>query len=151
MPSIYSYRKFITKEITRELRFPEGERHERIGTELATIDGLTYVSLPDGVSLPTDQPPEISDTIQSVTLDPVLRESIKQASPHCQLIAERMIEKIRASYPIDEEMYFARIGVGASLGMYQPSPAEMNELTVFGEFVEGVREWGRSERAKLGL
>ena len=37
---------------TRELRFPEGERNERLGTELCTIDGVTYVSLPAGAMLP---------------------------------------------------------------------------------------------------
>lgn len=151
MPSIYSYQKYITREITRELRLPEGDQHQRIGTELATINGITYVSIPDGYDLPLDQYSEIVDSIQIVTLNSELRELIKQTSPHCQLIAERMIEKIRSQYPIDEEMYFARIGVGASLGMYQPSSSEIEELTKFGEFVENVREWGRNERAKLGL
>ena len=30
-------------------------------------------------------------------------------------------------------------------------PAELAEMTAFGAFVEGVRNWGRAERAKLGL
>ena len=68
-----------------------------------------------------------------------------------QLIAQAMIEKIRASYTIDDEMFFARIGVGAATGMYQPTAQELQEMTVFGEFVEAVRQWGRAERAKLGL
>ena len=50
-----------------------------------------------------------------------------------------------------DSMFFARIGVGAATGMYQPTPDEMQEMTVFGEFVESVRQWGRAERAKLGL
>ena len=36
-------------------------------------------------------------------------------------------------------------------GMYQPTPAELGEMQAFGEFVEAVRQWGRAERAKLGL
>ena len=45
----------------------------------------------------------------------------------------------------------ARIGVGSGLGIYQITPAELGEMQAFGEFVEAVRQWGRAERAKLGL
>lgn len=117
-------------------------------TELCTLDGVTYVSLPDGVTLP-DQPPEL--TIEPVALTPQLREAIKAASPHAQLIAERMETKIRAKYTLSDEQYFARIGVGAALGLYAFEPGEQDELLAFGAFVEGVRQWGRDERAKLGL
>lgn len=48
-------------------------------------------------------------------------------------------------------MYFARIGVGAATGTYQPSSDELQAMTVFGEFVESVRQWGRQQRAELGL
>ncbi len=152
MPSIVSYQKHIDSIRTVEIRLPEDATlHQRIGTELATIDGITYVSLPDGASLPANQPEDIADSIQTVTLTPALREAIKAASPHCQLIAQRMVEKIRALYSIDDEMYFARIGVGAANGMYTPTQDEMQAMTVFGEFVESIRQWGRDERAKFGL
>lgn len=152
MPSIVSYQKHIDSIRTVEIRLPEDATLlQRIGTELATIDGITYVSLPDGVTLPATQPEEIAASIQTVTLTPALREAIKAASPHCQLIAQRMAEKIRALYSIDDEMYFARIGVGAANGMYTPTQDEMQAMTVFGEFVESIRQWGRDERAKIGL
>ena len=152
MPSIVSYQKHIDSIRTVEIRLPEDATLlQRIGTELATIDGITYVSLPDGASLPANQPEEIAASIQTVTLTPALREAIKAASPHCQLIAQRMVEKIRALYSIDDEMYFARIGVGAANGKYTPTQDEMQAMTVFGEFVESIRQWGREERARLGL
>lgn len=45
MPSIYTYRKVCDHYATHELRLPDG------AIELATVDGLTYVSVPDGVAL----------------------------------------------------------------------------------------------------
>jgi len=117
-------------------------------TEIGEVDGWHYVFVPEGVTLP-DQPAEINWT--AVTLTDTLREAIKTASPQCRLIASRMVEQIRASYSIDDEMYFARIGVGAATGLYTPTADEMQAMTVFGEFVEGVRQWGRDERAKIGL
>lgn len=117
-------------------------------TELCTLDGVTYLAVPDGVTLPP-QPPEI--TLAPVALTPELRDAIKAASAHSQLVGERMVQKIRAQYSLDDEMFFARIGVGAATGMYTPTADELAEMQAFGAFVEGVRQWGRSERDKLGL
>lgn len=148
---IIAYRKYITEAVTRELRLPEPADQSALGVELATVDGITYVFLPDAIDLPADQPAEIAASIQRVELSATQREQIKAASPHCWLINQRVIETIRAHYSIDDEMYFARIGVGAATGLYVPSEAEMHEMTVFGEFVEAARQWGRDQRALIGL
>lgn len=152
MPAIVSYRKFINTEITRTLRMPDDGSHQSLGTELATLDdGLTYVSLPDGAVLPADQPAEIAGSIATVILTDALKESIKSASPHTRLISQRMQEKIRATYTLEDEQYFSRIGVGVALGAYVFGTGEQAGLLAFGAFVESVRQWGRTERAKLGL
>ena len=152
MISIVAYQKIYTPWVTIEMQLPDsvdqGDGHELHCTELATLDGVTYVAVPDELQLP-EQPPVL--TITPVVLDDELRERIKAASPHCQLIAERMEEKIRARYSISDEQYFARIGVGRALSMYEFEEGEIEELTAFGEHVEAVRAWGRAEREKLGL
>lgn len=122
-----------------------------MGDELVTIGGVTYCYLPDGAPLPADQPAEIAASIQAVTLTDALRESIKAASPHVRLIAARMQEKIRAAYPLEEELYLARIAVGALRGTYILQAGESERLGAYQALVESVREWGRAERAKLGL
>lgn len=150
MTTIYSYQKVSTPYTVIQAVLPDstGANDELHCTELCTLGGITYLSVPDGVTLPS-QPPEI--TLSTVTLTPELREQIKAASTHAQFIAERMIQKIRAQYSVDDEMFFARIGVGAANGMYTPTAGEMADMQAFGEFVESVRQWGRTERAKLGL
>lgn len=142
--TIIAYRKHITRDITRELRPPEG------AVELATVDATTYVFLPTGAVL-GEQPAEIADSIKEVTLDAVTRENVKAASPHCRLINDRMQQRIRERYSLDDEMYFARIGVGKSTGLYVPTENELHEMSLFGQFVEDVRAWGREQRAALGL
>lgn len=148
--SIVSYQKVSMPYTVISATLPDssGADDAQHCTELCTIDGITYLAVPDGVTLP-EQPPEI--TLEPVTLTPELREKIKAASVHAQFIAERMVQKIRARYSIDDEMFFARIGVGAATGMYAPSDSELADMQAFGEFVESVRQWGRAERAKLGL
>jgi hypothetical protein len=115
-------------------------------TELCTIDGGTYISGPE--TLPT-QPEQIE--ITETVLDATLREQIKAASPHCQLISQRMQEQIRARYSAEDEVFLTRIACGQALGVYQMSDGEQTELADYQVFVEGVREWGRTERAGLGL
>ncbi len=154
MPSLIAYRKAITRETTIALRLPlDASQGQPTAQELATLpDGRTVVMLPDSLTLPADQPAEVASTIEYLTpLAADVREQIKAASPHVALIAERMIQMIRDAYSLDDEMFFARIGVGAATGMYTPTSDEIQEMAVFGEFVEGVRQWGRTERSKLGL
>lgn len=148
--SIVSYRKVSTPHTIIHAALPDstGADDALHCTELCTLDGTTYLAVPDGVVLPM-QPPEI--TLTPVVLTTELRDAIKSASPHSQWIGERMVQKIRAEYSVDDEMFFARIGVGAATGMYSPTPSELADMQAFGAFVEGVREWGRGERAALGL
>jgi len=111
---------------------------------------VTYVSVPDGTVLP-QQPAQIAASVATVVPDAVLRAKIIAASPHCQMIDAQMRDQIRAAYPLEDELKFSRIGVGAAMGMYSPTSDEVQGMAVFGEFVEGVRQWGRDQRAALGL
>ena len=143
---IYRYTPYTTPGPDgTSLRFRAGDSGAQ---ELAEFDGHAYVHVPDGAAIP-EQPTEIY--WQEITPDAALLARIKAESRPVQLIAQAMIDKIRAQYTIDDEMFFSRIGVGAATGLYEPTPGEVQEMTVFGEFVESVRQWGRAERAKLGL
>lgn len=149
-----AYRKSINAVTTHTLRLPEAAQGAQTGQELATLpDGRTVVALFGAATLPLEQSAAIAASIEVLpaVLPDLLREQIKAASPHVALISQRMIEQIRASYTQDDENYFSRIGVGAAMGMYTPTSDELQAMTVFGEFVEAVRQWGRGERAKLGL
>lgn len=126
----------------------QGVNDELYCTELCTLDDITYVAVPAAVTLPA-QPAELE--IAPVILTPALREQIKANSSHCALIAERMEMRIRSRYTQSDEQYFARIGVGVALGSYEFEPGEHDALLAFGTHVEAARQWGRDERAKLGL
>lgn len=117
-------------------------------TELAEVDGWRYVFVPDSATVP-EQFAQIE--AQTVQLSDDLREQIKNRSRPVELISMQMQEQIHARYPVEDEMYFARIGIGAALGIYQFQPGEMEALRAFGAFVETVRQWGRDQRAAIGL
>lgn len=143
---IYKYTPYTTTGPNGvNLRFRSGDSGS---TELAEVNGEVYVHVPDAAVIP-EQPAEIGWAPANPT--PEILSQIKAASRPVQLISEEMIRRIRERYSLDDEMFFARIGVGAATGMYQPTPAELAEMTEFGSFVESVRAWGREERARIGL
>jgi hypothetical protein len=117
-------------------------------TELCELDGWRYLSIPDDI---TPVIPAQITTYETVELTDALRETLKATSPHAKLIAQRVIDRIRAQYPLDDELYFARIAVGALQGSYTLLPGEAEALAQYQVDVEAAREWGRQERAKLGL
>lgn len=115
-------------------------------TELCTLDGITYIAVAG--ELPAHSP---LLTVSEVIVDEVIKEKIKAVSPHTQLIYDRMEAQIRERYAADDEMFLTRIGVGQALGVYQMTAGEQAELMAYQTFVENVRQWGREQRAELGL
>lgn len=143
MAKIYRYQK-VSDEYTTYT--PQGEGL----IELCTLpDGYTYVSVPDGATLAAEQPEQVQ--MEEVIPEGELKEQIKAASPHCQLIYERMQAKIKEKYCDEDEKYLTRISIGQLAGWYTLQPGEMDLIMEFQIFIEGVRQWGRDERAKLGL
>ena len=137
MPVIYKYQKISDAYTTYLLAEPDydGLGLESRITELCTIDGVTYVSVPDSIALP-QQPEQI--TVEEVELTDELKAAIKAESPHVQLINDRVVSKIREVYSLNDEIKMIRLSPSA-------------ESTVYGEYVESCREWGRVAKANLGL
>lgn len=142
MPKIYRYQK-TTDQFTTYTAQGEGI------IELCTIDNTTYISVPDDGNLLAEQPEQIQ--LQELILTDQLKEQIKIASPLCQLIYTRMQAKIREKYCSEDEMYFARISVGVLSGRYTFQPGEDAAISEYQTFIESIRQWGRDERAVLGL
>ena len=112
-----------------------GAAADLLCTELCTIGGTTYVAVPAAVVLPA-QPPEL--TISVATLTPELRDAIKLASPHVQLINERVCAAIAERYSYADEIKLLRTAPSA-------------EMNAYNAYVEDCRAWGRAQKAKLGL
>lgn len=139
MPYIVSYQKYTTPMVTRELALPEDDQHTRLGLELATVDGITYVSIPDGAVLPASQPEEIAASIVNpAVLTSDLLDRLRDACPHVHGINAEVVHKIRERYSMDDEIKLLRI-----------APSE--ETDAWNAYVEECRAWGREQKAAIGL
>ena len=137
MTKIYKYQKVQDAFTTYCLVEPDYnllETENRI-TELCTIDGVTYVSVPDGITLPA-QPEQI--TVEEVTITDELKAAIRVASPHVQLIDERVVMTIRERYSVNDEIKLLRLGAS-------------DDFTAYNDYVETCRAWGTAAKARLGV
>lgn len=134
MGSIFSYQKFIDNINTVELQFPQGESGNRLGQELATIDGTTYCFV-DGV-LPK-QSEKIAKTVQEIVISDELKAQLNQHSPVLKLIDQQTRDKIAEKYSIQDEIKMLRLGGEAF--------AEYND------YVELCRNEGKAKKAEFGL
>jgi len=136
MTYIVSYQKFIDSQRSVEITLPtDSETHQRIGDELATVDGVTYVSLPDDTVLPP-QPSEIN--VSPVTLTTAQKAAISAVSPLVRVINDQVRDSIASKYSITDELRLLRT---------QPSP----DFIAYNTYVESCRAEGRSKKAALGL
>ncbi len=136
MTYIVSYQKRFDTLTTTAIALPEDpDAPGVIGTELATVDGVTYVALPDGAVLP-EQPADIS--VVTVDLTPELKAAISEASPHVQLIRERVSAMIAERYSVGDEIKLLRTAPSA-------------EFEAYNAYAEESRAWGREQRAAIGL
>lgn len=138
MPSIISYQKYIDERVTREISLPVGVDNQPLGREIATVDGLTYVSLDDGAKLPATQYAEIVGSIQPVTLTPALRQALADASPRVRMIRTMVAAKIAERYAMSDEIKLLRTAPSAEFEQYNA-------------YVEDCRAEGRVQKAVLGL
>lgn len=105
--------------------------------------------MPDDGKIASEQSKQIA--VAEADLSDELKEKIKLASPHVLLIEQRKLDMIRAKYSPEDEMYFARIAVGAITGAYTMLPHEPALLAQYQRDIEAIRQWGWDEKAKLGL
>jgi len=135
MFSFYAYQKLTVKDKTLEFRFPVDDEGNFIGQELATIDGVTYVSLPSDLDLP-DQHDELSMYVVDMTDD--LRKKICKASPYVRMVNEAVAAMIHDLYSIDDEIKLIRT-------------APSDDFDEYNAFAENCRQWGRDKKAEVGL
>jgi len=142
---IYKYKKVIDEYTTYKLIEPDYELSENVDriTELCTINDETYINIPNSVVLPS-QPEIITSTLIEVTLTDTLKNQISKKSMHIKLINQRVIERIRKLYSVNEEFKISRNKISLEPGADIP-------YEEFNAYVKNCVAWGKTEKAKIGL
>jgi len=109
--------------------------------ELCELEGKTYVAIAeDAVKTAAETVPglmEVSGETMGKDLPEVV-SMVKSACPAVRDIRAQVIAKIREMYSVDDEIYLLRTAPSA-------------EAAEWNDFVEECRQWGREQRALIGL
>jgi len=132
MPSIMKYRKITDKYTT----YTVNDEENRI-TELCTINGDTYISVPDDFIL-ANQSQKIK--IVPVTMTDDLKKQIEEKSSHIQLINQRVRGKIRDKYAIEDEIKIIRNKING---------VKVDKYAAYHQYVEDCIQEGNLQKAKL--
>jgi len=91
MGKIYKYRKVTDQYTTYNIVEPDYSEGDLKIIDLATIDGVSYVFMPDGVILP-NQPKQV--VLEECIVDEALYNMIERSSSHTELINRRINDGI---------------------------------------------------------
>jgi hypothetical protein len=122
----YKYKKIITDITTYTLVEPDYELlklKERVQV-IGELDGFTYISVPDSVTLPKEQP--------------IL---LIEANLEADKIDFQTVQKIRAQYSINDELKALRTAVGGNT----------TEFTAYNAYVEKCKAAGTVLKQAVGV
>ena len=159
MLRIYSYQKVTDKYTTHTVAEPDyREGDERI-TELCTLVGITYISVPDSVTLP-EQSKQVQKTLKIATLTKELKGKIKETSVHYKLIKERVENMLPAVKPEDGRYFMlsfdstkmeakkAEHHIVEVLNLKEALSPHMKESA---GYLSAIEQWGTAQKMKLGI
>jgi len=145
---LYSYTPLIADGTTYQMTLPETDPPCQ---EIARIDGVAYVSVPPGVTLPT-QPAQIAATVALVVLDAALRAAIKAVSPHCRLIKDRGHQRIVDSgYGLEDQRKLDRLIGASGDGLITRTAAQQVVVADYLAANLAADAWASEQYAALGL
>ena len=136
---IKKYKKITDEYTTYTMVEPDYQDGGARATELCTINGETYVHIPDDVVL-HQQPRQI--IVEDTTLTDELKAEIKAASPHVRLINSRVVGMIRDKYTFDDELKMHREFV---------QNGSTPETRAYITHVAECRTWGQEQKTLIGL
>ena len=117
--------------------------------DLCFYEGFRYVSIPTEVQF--EVPEEISQSWIEVVLNEASSEALKKECFIVKIINDRLIEKIRKKYSLNDELYYARITSGSLLGTYIMANDEEQMIAQYQVDIENYRAQAKAERIELGF
>lgn len=100
------------------------------------VEEYLYFYTPEPVTDERIETIDATDFMYAVVIEPALKE----ISPHYELVNKRVQEQIRSLYTIEDELKIHRL-----------KHVEIDEFNDYNAWCEECRNWGRTEKAKMGF
>lgn len=155
---IWGYRKVIDSVTTYDLKLSDNAKVY----ELATIDGITYVSVDSDAKIAPAQLSAISVTLKKETVDNALINKIKVQSTHYELLQKRIEQYIPTLSVVDARYFmlsFYEDELNAQIAKLNLKNPPANTKEALAGLLKDAPEklpseitaWGKKQMKDLGL
>jgi len=138
---LYRYQPIFNKHTRIDANLPENAIIHLSNDQLKDFDNYQYVAF-EGV-IP-EQPKGI--ILEEVVLTAELKEKLRKYSSHWKRYKERIIDKIREKYSIDDE-----INIIHTKNLATKTTEDKTKITEYDEYVKSVKDYYAKYKANLGI
>lgn len=138
---LYRYQPIFNKHTRIDANLPENAIIHLSNDQLKDFDNYQYVAF-EGV-IP-EQPKGI--VLEEVVLTAELKEKLRKYSSHWKRYKERIVEKIREKYSIDDELNIIH-----TKNLATKTTEDKTKITEYGEYVKSVKDYYAKYKANLGI
>ena len=131
---LYRYQPIYDKHTRIDANLPENAIIHLSNDQLEEFDNYQYVAFEEKAP---EQPKGI--ILEEVVLTAELKEKLRKNSSHWQRYKERVIEKIREKYSLDDEINIIK------------TTEDKTKITEYDEYVKSVKDYYAKYKANLGI
>ena len=138
---LYRYQPIFNKHTRIDANLPENAIIHLSNDQLEDFDNYQYVTFEEKAP---EQPKGI--ILEEVVLTEELKEKLRKNSPHWQRYKERVIEKIREKYSLDDELNIIHT---RNLGT--KTTDDKAKISEYDNFVKSIKDYYANYKASLGI
>jgi hypothetical protein len=138
---LYRYQPIYDKHTIIDANLPENAIIHLSNDQLEEFDNYQYVAFEEKAP---EQPKGI--ILEEVVLTAELKEKLRKYSSHWKRYKERIIDKIREKYSIDEELNIIH-----TKNLATKTTEDKTKITEYDEYVKSIKDYYANYKASLGI
>ena len=138
---IYRYQPIYEKHTRIDANLPENAIIHLSSDQLVNFDNYQYVAFEGDIP---EQPKGI--VLEEVTLTTELQEKLRKYSSHWKRYKERIVEKIREKYSIDDELNIIN-----TKNLATKTTDDKSKISEYNNYVKSIKDYYANYKASLGI
>ena len=138
---LYRYQPIYDKHTRIDANLPENAIIHLSNDQLEEFDNYQYVAFEEKVP---EQPKGI--VLEEVVLTAELKERLRKYSSHWKRYKERIVEKIREKYSIDDELNIIN-----TKNLATKTTDDKSKISEYNNYVKSIKDYYANYTASLGI
>ena len=138
---LYRYQPIYDKHTIIDANLPENAIIHLSNDQLEEFDNYQYVAFEGEIP---EQPEGI--VLEEVVLNTELKERLRKYSSHWKRYKERIVEKIREKYSIDDELNIIN-----TKNLATKTTDDKSKISEYNNYVKSIKDYYANYKASLGI